>query len=76
MGTPGTVNQSQHQIGGVMGILKLGFSLLMLFLFLTVGKMNVQDDVIWLGLCVLFSAWVMHDTVDERVYVEKEDEEE
>lgn len=58
-----------------MGLLKLGIGLFILFLFQTVAKLNVSDDVLFLGLSVLLSAFVLHETVDDRTYLVEEEEE-
>ena len=44
-----------------MEVIKVGISFLVLFLFIVIGGLNVQDDIIWLGLCVILSAFIMHE---------------
>ncbi len=57
--------------------LKLIACMFVLFLFHTVGKLDVQDDMVWLGLCVLLSAYLMHQPAEDRIFIEeKEDENE
>lgn len=45
-----------------MEVIKVGISFLVLFLFIVIGGLNVQDDIIWLGLCIVLSAFVMHES--------------
>lgn len=61
----------------VMGTVKLAACLFILFLFQTVGKLNVQDDAVWFGLCVVLSAYLMYQPAEDRIFIEeKEDEDE
>lgn len=59
-----------------MGAIKLAASMAMLFLFVTIGRLNVSDDMIWIGLCILCSAWIMHETVIKQTYIEEDEDEE
>ena len=47
-----------------MGTGKTLLSLVVLFVFLTVGKMVVPDEFIWLGLVIIMAAYISRpDTV-------------
>ncbi len=45
-----------------MGGIKLLISVVMLFIFVTKGGMSISDDCVWFGLCMLFSAFILHDS--------------
>ena len=58
----------------VVDTLKLLACMFILLIFHTVGGMDVQDDTIWLGLCVLLSAYMICQSED-RIYIEENEDE-
>lgn len=55
-----------------MGTGKTLLSLVVLFVFLTVGKMAVPDEFIWLGLVIIMAAYISRpDTVYVNQWAEE-----
>lgn len=44
-----------------MGISKLLISLVTLYVIAICGKMDVSPDIMWAGLCIVFSAFILHE---------------
>ena len=57
-----------------MGLIKLGIAILILSIFQSKSGLVVTDDMMFLGLCVILSAYVMHETVDNRTYITTKEE--